>query len=162
MGILDKPHTTITFESKFKQLIYKSKLMDKLNIKIKFEQPMLYVDAQREFVKCTLKGTMYLPKDIAASLGLPTQVKVVSKTEAQCKDGDVFSTEKGRKIAVAKAERNIYRNQAERLVRRWKAINDIQLDCLQEPTLNSGINAFVAKANGCVAHNERYIQEIAG
>lgn len=165
MGILDKPHTVIKFESKFSQLLYKAKLMDRLKIKIKFEKPLLYVDAEREFVKCTLKGVMYLPKNVAVSLGLPSEVKVASRTEAQCRQGDVFSAEKGTKIAVAKAERNIYRNAAERLVRRWKAVNDVEVDYLTDPnhpTLNTGINAFVAKANGCVSHNERYIQEIAG
>ena len=136
--------------------------MDRLKIKIKFDQPALYVDAERGFVKCTLKGTMHLPKDVASSLGLPAQVRVSSKTEAVCKDGDVFSVEKGRKIAIAKAERNIYRNQAERLVRRWKAVNDVVFISIDTPTLNSAINDFVEKANGCVTHNERYIKEIAG
>lgn len=136
--------------------------MDRLKIKIKFDQPAIYVDAERGFVKCTLKGTMHLPKDVATSLGLPSQVRVFSKTEAVCNDGDVFSTEKGRKIAIAKAERNIYRNQSVRLVRRWKAVNDVVFITLDTPTLNSAINAFVEKANGCIAHNERYIKEIAG
>lgn len=135
--------------------------MDRLKIKIKFDQPALYVDSERGFVKCTLKGTMNLPKYIATSLGLPEQVRVSSKTEAICKDGDVFSVEKGRKIAIAKAERNIYRNQSNRLVRRWKTVNDVVF-MAGVPTLNSAINAFVEKANGCVAHNERYIREIAG
>lgn len=135
--------------------------MDRLKIKIKFDQPALYVDAERGFVKCTLKGTMHLPKDVASSLGLPAQVRVSSKTEAVCKYGDVFSVEKGRKIAIAKAERNIYRNQSNRLVRRWRAVNDVVF-IGDVPTLNSAINAFVEKANGCVAHNERYIREIAG
>lgn len=137
--------------------------MDRLKIKIKFDQPAIYVDAERGFVKCTLKGTMHLPKDVATSLGLPAQVRVSSKTEAVCNDGDVFSAEKGRKIAIAKAERNIYRNQSVRLVRRWKAVNDVEFITLDTPpTLNSTINAFVEKANGCIAHNERYIKEIAG
>lgn len=136
--------------------------MDRLKIKIKFDQPALYVDAERGLVKCTLKGTMHLPKDVASSLGLPALVRVSSKTEAVCKEGDVFSVEKGRKIAIAKAERNIYRNQAERLVRRWKAVNDILFITSDFPTLNSAINAFVEKANGCVSHNQRYIREIAG
>ena len=138
--------------------------MDKLSIKIKFEKPLFFVDESRGYVKCTLKGVMRLPKEIAASLGLPQYVNVSSKTAALCKPGDVFVAEKGRKITVAKAERNIYRNSAARLVKRWKALNDIQVDYTRDPehpTLNTGINAFVAKANGCVAHNERYIQEIA-
>ena len=134
--------------------------MDRQKIKIKFDQPALYADAKRGFVKCTLKGTMYLPKSIASSVGLPERVRVSSKTEAQCKNGDVFSFEKGRKIAVAKAERNIYRNQADRLVRRWRAVNDVVF-IGDVPTLNSAINAFFEKANGCVSHNERYIREIA-
>ena len=135
--------------------------MDSQKIKIKFDQPALYVDAERGLVKCTLKGTMHLPKNVASSLGLPAQVRVSSKTEAVCKDGDVFSVEKGRKIAIAKAERNIYRNQAVRLVRRWKSVNDVVF-ISDVPTLNSAINAFVEKANGCITHNERYIKEIAG
>ena len=85
----------------FKDLIFKAKLMDRLKIKIKFDQPALYADAERGFVKCTLKGIMYLPKSIASSVGLPEQVRVYSKTEAQCKNGDVFYFEKGRKIAIA-------------------------------------------------------------
>lgn len=136
--------------------------MDSQKIKIKFDQPALYVDAERGLVKCTLKGTMHLPKDVASSLGLPAQVRVSSKTEAVCKDGDVFSAEKGRKIAIAKAERNIYRNQSVRLVRRWKAVNDVVFVSVDTLTLNSAINAFVEKANGCITHNERYIKEIAG
>lgn len=149
----------------FKDLLLKAKLMDRLSIKIKFDQPLTYIDAERNFVKCTLKGVMHLPKDVAVPLGIPTEIKVQARTITECKNGDVFSAEKGRKIAVARCEMKIYKKTAEKLVKLWKRGNDISVDYItnpDHPTLNSGINAFVAKANGCVAHNARYIQEIGG
>ncbi len=136
--------------------------MNSTQIKISFEKPLLYIDAERKFVKCTLKGVLHLPKEVAKSLGYPEDLKVAARSTAVCKENDVFSEEKGVKIAVAQAESNAYRNAADRLVRSWKRGNDIEIAGTDEdnPTLNSKVNAFVAKANGCVAHNKRYIAQI--
>ena len=155
--------------------------MYKQQIKIKFDQPLYYINESNGYVKCSLKGVMSIPKDLAVSLGLPEKLKVTSKTEAECVNGDIFDETKGRKITVAKAERNIYRNAAKRLVKRWNKVNDttgyvlglitqaikgtkteriIKTVIDEKPTLNSVINAFVAKAKRCEEHNERYINEI--
>ena len=139
--------------------------MNRTQIKISFEKPLLYADAKRRFVKCTLKGVLHLPKQVALSLGFPEDFKVTSRSTAICKNDDVFSEDKGVKIAVAQAEANIYRNAAERLVRAWKRGNDLEVDYIRDenhPTLNSYVNAFVKKALGCVEHNKRYVKEIGG
>ena len=146
----------------FSELLKRFRLMNSTQIKISFEKPLLYVNAERKVVKCTLKGVLHLPKEVAKSLGYPEDLKVAARSTAVCKENDTFSEEKGIKIAIAQAESNAYRNAAERLVRTWKRGNDIVVDFLDEdnPTLNSKVNAFVRKANGCVTHNKRYITEI--
>lgn len=139
--------------------------MNRTEIKISFEKPLLYANAERRFVKCTLKGVMHLPKQVAKSLGFPEDFNVTAKSIAICKPGDKFSEEIGVKIAVAQAEANIYRNAAERLVRAWKRGNDVRVEYIDDPdhpTLNLKVNEFVRKANGCVEHNKRYVKEIGG
>jgi len=149
----------------FKELLEKSRLMDKEQIKISFEQPLYYVDSERNFVKCTLKGVMRIPKTVAGQYGFPEEVKVVSHTTAVCKEGDVFSPERGKKIAVARCEMKTYQKCADKLVKAWRRANDVRVEFLDfpaHPTLNNTINRFVAKAYGCVGHNKRYIAEIGG
>ena len=139
--------------------------MNRQEIKISFEKPLLYIDEERRFVKCTMRGVMHLPNNVAKSLGFEPDVKVVAKSVATCKDDDVFSAEKGVKIAIAKTEANAYRNASDRLVRAWYRGNDCIVDYIESPehpTLNSYVNAFVRKADGCIAHNKRYIEQIGG
>ncbi len=139
--------------------------MNRSQIKISFGMPLLYVDAERGLVKCTLYGTLHLPKSVAKSIEFPEDLKISARSTALCRKGDTFSETKGIKIAIAKAESNAYRNASERLVRAWKRGNDILVSYLLDentPTLNSLVNTFVQKANGCVKHNERYIKEIGG
>ena len=139
--------------------------MNSTQIKLSFEKPLLYIDAERKFVKCTLKGVLHLTKQVAESLGFPEDLKVSARSTAICKEEDTFSESKGIKIAIAQAESNAYRNAAERLVRAWKRGNDMANNLVLDadnPTFNTKVNLFVRKANGCVAHNKRYIAQIGG
>ena len=148
----------------FYKLYNNFRTMNCQQIKFKFEQPLLYQNDELKLTKCTLKGVLSIPADVAQSFGFPTELKVSAKSVVICRDGDVYSSDKGIKIAVAKAESNIYRNAAERFVRRWKRGNDIEIAGTDDdnPTLNSKVNAFVTKANSCVSHNQKYIKEIGG
>lgn len=145
--------------------------MNKNEIKISFNAPRVYVDVENESSKCGLGGVLYIPKEIAEHIGMQEHTKVFTKSYAECREGDEFSEEKARKIAVAKAEMKIYRKVADKIVRQWDKYNDAEVPCdiydaLEEagvfPTLNNAINAFWRKANNCVEHNTRYIKEIAG
>lgn len=148
----------------FYKLYNNFRAMNSQQIKFKFEQPMVYQNREIRLTKCTLKGVLSIPSDVAESYGFPAKLKVTAKSVVICRTGDEFSEEKGMKIAIAKAESNIYRNAADRLVRAWRRRNDIEIAGTDEdnPTLNSKINAFVAKANNCVSHNQKYIAEIGG
>lgn len=145
--------------------------MNRNEIKISFSAPRVYVDVNNKSSKCGLFGVLYIPKEIAQSIGMDEYTKVVAKSTAVCQPCDVFDETKARKIAVAKAEAKMYSKVSEKLVRQWDKVNDEEVpedlyDELQQegifPTFNSAINAFWRKAQGCVEHNMRYIEEIAG
>ena len=51
--------------------------MNRQEIKISFDAPLLYIDEERRIVKCTMRGTLLLPKNVAKSLGFDTEVKVL-------------------------------------------------------------------------------------
>lgn len=149
----------------FRELYKNFRKMNHKEIKISFEKPLLYIDQERRFVKCTLRGVLHIPQQVAKSLGFEPDVKIVAKSVATCKEDDVFSTEKGIKIAMAKTEANAYRNASDRLVRAWYRGNDCVVDYIESPehpTLNSFVNAFVQKANSCIDHNKRYVAKIGG
>lgn len=149
----------------FSQLLKNFREMNRQEIKISFDAPLLYIDEERRIVKCTMRGTLLLPKNVAKSLGFDTEVKVIARSSATCKEDDTFSAEKGVKIAVAKTEANAYRNASDRLIRAWYRGNDCIVDYIESPehpTLNSYVNAFARKANGCIEHNKRYVAQIGG
>ena len=145
--------------------------MNQKKIKITFNKPRVYVDEQTQSSKCGLTGVLYIPKEVAQHIGMPEYTKVIAKSQAACRRGDVFSVEKARKIAIAKAEIKMYEKVSEKIVRMWDKFNDVEVpadlyDMLQDagvfPTLNTAINEFWQKAENVMEHNTRYIEEIGG
>lgn len=74
---------------------------------------------------------------------------------AVCHPEDEYDKEKGRKIALAKAEAKAYKKVAAKLEKRFAYIENLIELCRP---LHDG---FIDKANSCVAHNAEYVDRIA-
>ena len=135
-------------------------------IKIAFAKPKAYAEQRKNLAKSLLTGILYIPENLARALSLPTTSVVSAKGYAKCLEGDEFNPETGIKIAVARAESKIYVKTVAAIIKAWKEQNPIGFIPFSdgkkgtEPTLNPQINDFCNRALGCVAHNEKYINEL--
>ena len=122
---------------------------DKSDIKLSFDETNFYCDGNN--VTCELVVGFNAPMAFYLNLGSP-YIKV--KATAKCHPDDVFSYEKGKKIALAKAESRAYRLMKNELLRRWSSLLD-NIEALAPLK-----NAFIDKALSCVEHNDKYIKGI--
>lgn len=83
-----------------------------------------------------------------------TQICGVSTGVAICSPEDDFETEKGKKIAMAKAESNAYLSAGTTLSKRFQALTTL---C---GTFDKMIDSFDEKVEGVNSHNREYIRRV--
>lgn len=120
------------------------------SIKISFyREPEFYVNEKKRTVTCKLVGLLNGPYENSGSVIFPSELIRVSST-ARCHKDDTFDVEKGKRIALSKAENEMY-CQASLLVSQFVEKLDF---------LRNACNDFAVKSIRCQAHNIDYIDSL--
>lgn len=113
------------------------------NFKIRFREPVYYVNKKKRIVACSLCGSYerntYPFEQNENVIGI-----------ARCHPNDNFDVELGKKIAHAKAENMLYNIVA----------NEYKCDIEKLDRLRGSLSRFLDKSKYCVQHNKEYIKRI--
>lgn len=116
-------------------------------------------DAQKRIKLSSTKATYMVNEDNSISCILYTQLiyKGISKFGfvtygvAHLHKGDKFDFEKGKRIALAKAERIAYKNAYAKCYKLYE----------ENKTLKEDLHAFLKKAKNQIEHNDEYIKDLS-
>lgn len=125
---------------------------DRNDIKLSNIENLFYKNGEN--VTCVASGYLTGPNEFMQLLGFEPSWYMELKSTARLNPNDEYVEGIGEKVAQAKAESRLYRLQANDLKRRYEHL----LDVIE--ALKPLVNNFLDKADGCVEHNERYIQRI--
>lgn len=124
------------------------------NIKLSLEEPMFYINERKRTVTCKLNGTLDGPcryeEWMMAGISFPP-MEYSTTTTAYCHENDTFDIERGKRIALSKAENELYN----------KAALEVSNVCEQLDFLRDACNSFFKKSLKCQAHNNDYIQSLS-
>lgn len=118
------------------------------------EDTEFYVNEKKKTVACTIVGLLNTPCEFHFRDDVPFVIESERFTAtgvAKCSDDDVFDVERGKRIALAKAENKVYRKASCYLFRLQKHL------CF----LGSGIDKFLSKSFNQCSHNDEFIQIIS-
>ena len=126
------------------------------NIKLSYYgEPMFYINEKKRTVTCKLAAFLGGPvEDGAVPFGFegvnfpPTEISVSST--ARCHKDDVFDVEKGKRIALSKAENELYGQASQYVSQVAEKMDFIRTAC----------NSFFTKSVRCQAHNIDYIDSL--
>lgn len=118
--------------------------MDK--IKINFEDPNFFVNKEKKTITCKLFGSIDKPKGMYHVWEDSFNVTCTAK----CSPDDEFDMEKGKRIALAKAENKIFEKAG-------KSLKELENELSHSLLL---IGHYAVNSNNYIAHNNRYIQSI--
>lgn len=129
---------------------------DRNDFKLSFfkEDTEFYVNEKKKTVACTIVGLLNTPCEFHFRNDVPFVIESERFTAtgvAKCSDGDVFDIERGKRIALAKAENKAYRKASRHLFGLQKHLS----------FLSSGIDKFLSKSFNQCSHNEEFIQTIS-
>ena len=127
------------------------------NFKIRFEpQPSFYVNEKKGVVVCKVRGSLQCPYDEGIwgrlSFSKP-QIDGISLTGtgiAKCHESDEFDVNRGKRIALARAENECY----------LAAIRYLNEQAYNLQFLMTAIDEFVDKGFSCCAHNDDYVDSL--
>lgn len=122
------------------------------DFKLKFgnETTKFFVNEEKRTVTCVLEGLLTPMIDDNTFLCLPSEIfKGVGV--AKCDDKDVFDENRGKRIALARAENNAYIDAMNYLTDYYDKLS----------VMLKAITAFGDKAYRCCAHNEDYIDSLS-
>lgn len=114
------------------------------------ERTQFVVNENKRTVSCITTAEIVAPYAWDSSVHIPREIFKVVGT-ARCTADDKFDAERGRRIALAKAENKAYMKAAEYLSKRQEDI--IFMD--------NAITEFRKKAHAQCAHNEDYMDSIS-
>jgi hypothetical protein len=128
------------------------------SIKVSFsEEPTFYINKRKKMITCKLVGVLRGPNETkgwfdlcGGCLDFPEKT-IVAVGTAKCHKNDAFDIERGKRIAMSKAENAIY-NRASSTVE--DVVSKINF-------LNKVCEDFRAKAFRCQAHNLDYIDSLS-
>lgn len=129
---------------------------DRNDFKLSFfkEDTEFYVNEKKKTVACTIVGRLNTPCEFSfrnnVPFVIPSEMFAVTGV-AKCSDGDVFDVERGKRIALAKAENKAYRKASCYLFDLQKHLS----------FLSSGIDKFLSKSFHQCSHNDEFIQTIS-
>lgn len=123
-------------------------------IKVSFNEPEFYINEKKRTVTCRLEGFLNGPQDNAASwteeIDFPSTMLTTSTT-ARCHKDDTFDVERGKRIALSKAENDIYSMATLEVSKVAEKLDFLRTAC----------NEFAAKSIRCQAHNIDYIDSLS-
>lgn len=122
------------------------------NIKVSFGEPEFYVNEKKRTVTCRLEGYLNGPNTMswADEISFPNSNLTTSST-ARCHKDDKFDIERGKRIALSKAENDIYSMATIEVSRVAEKLDFLRTAC----------NDFAAKSVRCQAHNIDYIDSLS-
>ena len=121
--------------------------------KVRFEgEPMFHINEKKGVVTCRLKCFLETPSTQAFWLDYPhiCNTNISGIGIAKCNKEDVFDENRGKRIALARAENDCYLKAARYLNEQGAMLN----------SLLCGIEEFTDKAYGCCAHNDDYVDSL--
>lgn len=129
---------------------------DRNDFKLTFlkEYTKFYVNEMEETVACTVIAELKTPQESNYDANIPFKIpyKIIRcSSVASCHNGDIFDVEKGKRIALAKAENKAYRKASSYLFESQKHLN----------FLSSSIDKFISKGFNQCLHNDEYVQIIS-
>ena len=110
-----------------------------------------FVNEEKRTVACELTGALTIPEEVEDFFECASWEVITVTAVARCSKNDTFDVNRGKRIALAKAENKVYL-QALRL------INEASEGA---EDLLSARDRFAQKAYACCAHNEEYIDSIS-
>ena len=125
-------------------------------VKISYDgEPLFYINERKRTVTCVLRGTLRGPEYYNGNFidwdGVSFNDKRISATEtARCHKDDAFDVERGKRIALSKAENALY----------TKATLEVSKTIEQLDFIRDACDKFVIKAFNCQAHNFDYIDSL--
>ena len=132
------------------------KTYERNDFKLSFfkEDTEFYVNEKKKTVACTIVGRLNTPCEFSFHNKVPFVVpsEMFATTGiAKCSNGDVFDIERGKRIALAKAENKAYRKASRHLFELQKHLS----------FLSSCIDKFLSKSFHQCSHNDDFIQTIS-
>lgn len=129
---------------------------DRNDFKLSFfkENTEFYVNEKKKTVACTIVGKLNTPCEFSFTNSYPFEIPYRMFTVtgvAKCLGNDVFDVERGKRIALAKAENKVYRKASRHLFELQKHLS----------FLSSGIDKFLSKSFNQCQHNDIFIESIS-
>lgn len=114
------------------------------------EDTQFYVNEKKKSVTCKVTCVLHVPYSWESPVHIPWKCFNITAT-TKCCDSDVFDVERGKRIAMAKAENKAYSQAASYLFEQLKHLMFFQ----------TSIYKFLEKTDHQCAHNEEYIDSVS-
>lgn len=122
------------------------------DIKVSFnnEGTKFYVNEKKGTVVCAVEAVLLVPTNWDGCVFVPG-VRIIEKGIAKCAPGDTFDVERGKRIALARAENKVY----------LSALKHLDGFMEQIAVIVNAYEEFNDKAYHACAHNEDYIESLS-
>ena len=123
------------------------------NIKISYlGEPKYYINEKKRTVTCNLLGMLVGPTfngDYWDNINFPSPMYNIFST-AHCRKGDKFDIERGKRIALSKAENKMYNT----------ALLEVSTVAERLDFMRKACDEFARKSIICQSHNNDYIESL--
>ena len=125
---------------------------NRTDIKIRFfhDKTKFFVNEEKRCVACEVSGSLCVPTDWDKNIFIPGKI-ITEKAVAKCAAEDTFDVERGKRIALAKAENKVY----------MAALKHIEKYMADVTFFVNAYETFTDKAYRTCAHNEDYIESLS-
>lgn len=130
---------------------------DRDNVKLSYNgEPKYYINEKMRTVTCTLKAILGGPTQLFKGWIIEDGVNFPSKeltatATAYCHEDDTFDIERGKRIALSRAENELYA----------KALLQVSEVAERLDFMRKACNSFVKKSIKCQSHNLDYIDSLS-
>lgn len=125
---------------------------NRTDIKIKFnsEKTKFFVNEKKKTVACVVEGELRTPYDWDKAIMIP-HATLTERAVAKCAPEDTFDIERGKRIALARAENKVY----------IAALRHLDKFMDEVAFFSNAYEMFADKAFHACAHNEDYIESLS-
>ena len=125
---------------------------DRTDIKLSFDKNLIkfYVDYKNEIIICTVEATLFAPWSNESPVYFSNK-SFIGKGIAKCHKDDIFDIERGKRIALAKAENDAYYKASTYVFKEIEKIYDYV----------KRMEIFLKKSDNCNEHNLSYIESVS-
>ena len=126
------------------------------NVKLSYiGEPEYYINEKKRTVTCKLRAEMLGPEEISSGWISPKYISfpfetMVSTATARCHKDDKFDIERGKRVALSKAENELYSMASLKVSEVAEKLDFLRTAC----------NDFFKKSIRCQAHNIDYIDSL--